>query len=127
MLVHFGLVGNQDLPANRSEGAVAISRHRTQGKPAVNKLIIQQPGVTQPSRTLEGYRLCLPIHSVNTTPAETYSDVAVLQLHGGSAACQEALSMEVIASVMDGFSDTAKKDSFAAQCAVALAEKGGDI
>lgn len=71
--------------------------HRTQARPAVNKITIQQPGVSRPSSALEGHRLCLHPHGANTALAETTFETTVLRPRHGLAVGLEAQAVEVSA------------------------------
>ena len=163
--MHVTVAGDQDLLANRSEGAVAEFRHKTQARPAVNKITIQQPGVSRPSSILVGHRLCFPTHRSNTALAETTFEPTVLRPRRGFAVNPEAQAVGVIASMKtehllskdeappqssvqereldeimqeaetilppsqakQTLSDDPEYGSFAGQCAVGAAKKGGGI
>jgi hypothetical protein len=95
--MHVRVAGDQDLLANRSEGAVAEFRQKAQVLPAVNRITIQQPGVSRPTSVLVGHRLCFPTHRSNTALAETTIEPTVLRPRLGFAVGLEAQAVEVSA------------------------------
>jgi hypothetical protein len=72
MAMRVRVAGDQDLQANRSEGAVTKFRHRTQTRLGQMRTIIQQPAVSRPSSTLAAHRFCHPPNAANTVLAESY-------------------------------------------------------